>query len=897
MDRFLTVYKRPLQSLLIIAIGFSAAPLTFSQPFLPLQPGMGVATCSTVPNFIENRPPGEFVIGILDLRNPPANRIGRNWNAPMYHGPNDSWTAENLGQVFGVCFDEDGNIYTTTTTSYGTEPGLTRLIGPGGPGAIYKLDGQTGAISTFAQLPNSGPGLGNICFDRRNQQLFVTNFEDGKIYRLSLGGTILDSFDPHQPDDGSDGFAPRGERPWGVGVYKNRVYYGVWWEHYRQNIAGTANEVRSVGLNGAGEFTNDDRQEVRLPSLNRQNYSEPVSDIAFAPDGRMLLAERSMENNTDPRYHDARVLEYREVAGAWTFEQKFNIGNLDYFGDHDNSAGGVDFGYSGFNQATQEVTGCEETVWSTGDALRFPGYNPDNGDDYVYGLARMPATGNTANNVASTSYYVDLDGSVSYIDKTLVGDIEIYRKSCLLPTSGIDSICLFDSTTLTVPSGFEYRWSPPDGLNCTDCQTPTASPTITTTYTVEVFSNTGEAIPHTRRVIVRDCRPPTFDSASICVRDSVTLTVPDGLAYSWTPAAGLSCTDCREPIASPQQTTRYTCEVTSITTDIIVHNRVITVRDCGPPTVDSVRICQYDAVPLSVPEGVAYRWAPAAGLSCTDCREPIASPQQSTSYICEVISITGDTIRHRRTVSVQPSAEYVVNIRAVLSATQHDIVTLPVRVDPAPDSLRATTFIATITYSDTTLLLRDNSAADLQRMLVGLTKNGWEVEVLESYRGFFQARFTATSPAEYLRDTGTLFHLVFRQIIANYSQESLVNVSIEFPGNECLRIQEAQDTIPKTICGLETRLIEWALQKYAVDVRSTSTSRQTQINLSLAFDGRVRAEIFNVLGSCVGVLVDDELRAGQHQILWHTQEVPLGIYFLRVTSGSWMQTQKLRVAE
>lgn len=40
-------------------------------------------------------------------------------------------------------------------------------------------------------------------------------------------------------------------------------------------------------------------------------------------------------------------------------------------------------------------------------------------------------------------------------------------------------------------SGANYTWSPSDGLNCTNCQQPIASPIETTTYTVEVIDSNG----------------------------------------------------------------------------------------------------------------------------------------------------------------------------------------------------------------------------------------------------------------------------------------------------------------------------------------------------------------------------------------------------------------------
>src|SRR6185312_2844470 len=46
------------------------------------------------------------------------------------------------------------------------------------------------------------------------------------------------------------------------------------------------------------------------------------------------------------------------------------------------------------------------------------------------------------------------------------------------------AICKGDNTPLTATGGDTYSWSPAEGLSCTTCSNPVATPTITTTYTV-----------------------------------------------------------------------------------------------------------------------------------------------------------------------------------------------------------------------------------------------------------------------------------------------------------------------------------------------------------------------------------------------------------------------------
>lgn len=495
--------------LLIIAAGRLVAPVTsFAQSLLPMKRGMAVATCAALYNRRNPNAP-LFVVGVIDLRNPPPALVGRNWGPPMYHGPGDTWTSQNLGQIFGVCIDARGNIYVTATTAYGDRNGLpsqTVAFGPGGSGAVYKLDGATGAISTFAQLPNTGPALGNICYDAVHDQFFVTNFEDGRIYRLSATGAVLSTFDPYSPDNGAPGYAPLGERPWGIGVYGDRVYYGIWWQNeWRQN---DRNEMRSIGLRSDGEFDNDDRYEFHTSPYSDAGslvpYSSPVSDIAFSDDGRMLVAERTMSGDASPGAHHSRVLEYGIGTGRWTYVQDLYVGNYTKMMPG-NSAGGVDFGYGEYDPIGDSSHGCADVIWASGDALRLGGVNPDGSTDAVYGLARIPSSGNSPADVSETSFYIDLDGEITQQDKRYIGDVEVFRVGQCASTAYLFDtvdICGGDTVSLIVPAGVTHRWSPATHLSCDDCPSTLAFPDATVTYSVDVTDPAGGVVTYYRTIHV-----------------------------------------------------------------------------------------------------------------------------------------------------------------------------------------------------------------------------------------------------------------------------------------------------------------------------------------------------------------------------------------------------------
>jgi hypothetical protein len=392
--------------IILPALALLLAQLAGAQtaPF-PLQAGEAVVTC------FSGADPNGFVAAVFDVRDPAANSPGvdRNWLPPVYH--HASWTAGTFGgEVFGLALDDAAspNVYLTSTSTYGQ--------GQLGSGKVYKIDGTTSAVSVLVELPPTcgilpclpppGPGLGNVAFDPVHRQLFVTNFHDGKIYRLSLAGEILGTFDPFAPFDPgaavpAPAFAPLGERPWGIAVYAGRVYFGVWASDYR---LGGPNTVWSVALDGAGAFTGSERLEVTLPLAPFP--SSPVADIAFTVEGTLLLAQRTMIDDTSPGAHQSAVLEYSGGPGAWSPSGRtFAVG----IPPGRNAAGGV------AAVTAEGAGGGTAFVLATGDSLHFTA------TEKIYGLQILPAAGGSI----ATSYLIDLDGDTTQADKLAIGDVEV----------------------------------------------------------------------------------------------------------------------------------------------------------------------------------------------------------------------------------------------------------------------------------------------------------------------------------------------------------------------------------------------------------------------------------------------------------------------------------------
>ena len=487
---------------------------TFAQP---LQNGMAILTHWTGTS-------GQWdAFSIFDTESNMSAPLGQNWTT-TFHTPSDpaihaQWKGTNMGDVFGVAIDNQKNAYFTTTKSISSSGSTATNSGAAGDGGVYKLNANDWSITPLIttgtganQIPNQNVGLGNICFDKWNNQLFITNFEDGKIYRFDTDGNFLSAFDPFDPDNGSDGFAGHGEALWGINVYGDspdnvKVYFSQWTEDnslaFSTNIN---NSVWSVDLDASGEFSGTEDICFSLPDITYDwstvtGGSYPISDITFSADGKMYLCEKTQggwstfggfDDIFTPGAHNSRLLEFTNINGVWTMTQHYGVGNYNTPNTSDNTAGGVALS----NRETSDGIDCEKLIWATGDALRFSGYNPaDGGQDYVYGAAGIPVEGNSldpasTDYVQNTSIYIDVDYTGMGNDggnKMSFGDIEIYSDQQVSTSLSIipdSTICPGGALTLSVSGGSNYQWSPIANLDDPNSSSPIATPNQNTTYTV-----------------------------------------------------------------------------------------------------------------------------------------------------------------------------------------------------------------------------------------------------------------------------------------------------------------------------------------------------------------------------------------------------------------------------
>ncbi len=360
---------------------------------------------------------------VLDVSNLGGSPAGKSVQSPIRL----DIPASQIGQVFGLTFGAGPagappDLYVGATSAFGLNivgagqaadgkpvrlkagapdaafmEGQFGSLSTGSPGAIYKIDGTTGAVSylsdtAFSGKANSGPGIGGLAFDAASRSLYASDLDTGVIHRFGLdyNAADLSQFDhgiagrrakglDTIADDGKrllltdPAFSPSDPATWGftqpsrridaLAVHDGRLYYAV----------AEGPEIWSVGLS-AGEFLTDARLEVKV----KAEKPYPITGIAFDAQGRMYLAQRGpqkspfdygvlAEGGADVlRYAPAQPVD-PAAEQRWVPEpESYAVGTAD---DSRAADGGVSLQYGYKPDGSIDLGACDASVAMTGDAL------------------------------------------------------------------------------------------------------------------------------------------------------------------------------------------------------------------------------------------------------------------------------------------------------------------------------------------------------------------------------------------------------------------------------------------------------------------------------------------------------------------------------------------------
>jgi PKD repeat protein len=256
-------------------------------------------------------------------------------------------------------------------------------------------------------------------------------------------------------------------------------------------------------------------------------------------------------------------------------------------------------------------------------------------------------------------------GTVNGCFDTAYHTITINPTPVVVATQSLD-LCRGNTVQLNASGATTYQWSPLQGLSCSTCFNPIASPIITTPYVVEGKNSFGCADYDTVIItVIQPLRVTVSPSENICIGSSTNLLASGATSYSWSPAIGLNSTTISNPTASPAVTTTYR---------VVGYDGYNCFTDTAFVTVG---VGQYPTINLGpdliLPAGTLHQltstvtngpitkwlWMPSTNLSCNTCAVPTAEIKKNISYSVLATTAYGCTASDTINIKVTCSDEQV----------------------------------------------------------------------------------------------------------------------------------------------------------------------------------------------------------------------------------------------
>lgn len=259
---------------------------------------------------------------------------------------------------------------------------------------------------------------------------------------------------------------------------------------------------------------------------------------------------------------------------------------------------------SKFNDSTtSEIGTVNSWSWTFGESTSGSDHSTDRNPVYQYS-----STGDKTVTLIA-------ENTVGCVD-TVAKIVNIFDKPPIDLAYRDTLICPPDRLQLLASGNGMYSWSPGDAVSDPLIANPFVSPSLTTTYYVELDDDgckNRDSV--TVRVVDRVSLELGNDFKS-CEGDAVHInSTTDGLRFSWTPAATLNDATAKNVVATPVGITTY--QVTafisscSATESITVTPIPYPVVNAGPDTL----ICYNTFAQLHAnTDGSSYVWAPQANL-------------------------------------------------------------------------------------------------------------------------------------------------------------------------------------------------------------------------------------------------------------------------------------------
>ncbi len=226
----------------------------------------------------------------------------------------------------------------------------------------------------------------------------------------------------------------------------------------------------------------------------------------------------------------------------------------------------------------------------------------------------------------------------------ITADFDFVKVPCIYQVS-------FNDSSVTAP--VSWLWYFGDG-DSSALQNPSHTYDTIGVYDIQLIATTATGCSDTTIVQLDFVGPNPVSVSSnttICSGNSTQLLASGGIAYSWSPAAGLSDSTIANPVATPDDTTNYTVTISTADTfgDTCSQTLTTTVYsiDASQYTIsasadnDTILEDQSTTLHATTDSSLTVIWSPSAEMTNPNLFDQTISPTTTTTYYVSILDSVG----------------------------------------------------------------------------------------------------------------------------------------------------------------------------------------------------------------------------------------------------------------
>lgn len=246
----------------------------------------------------------------------------------------------------------------------------------------------------------------------------------------------------------------------------------------------------------------------------------------------------------------------------------------------------------------------------------------------------------------SNFVYAVFGSSVGCNSTTDSSHVLVVPLPVLVVAPGVPTICAGQSIGLTAAGATDYTWTPASSLNTNTGPIVSASPMVTTNYTV-----IGSALTCTSSYIrqVKVTPLPVIQASAtktaLCKGEKTTINANGSGTYTWSPPFGLSDPHSNFVTVQPMVSTTYSIFGEN---GPCINSAVFPITVLEFPVMELStnlqKVCKGNSTSIFANGSQSYKWAPEDGITHVNNNMVTVTPTASTNYTVQGYNSSGTVI-------------------------------------------------------------------------------------------------------------------------------------------------------------------------------------------------------------------------------------------------------------